>query len=90
MGATDKLGIHLVHSTHAPISDKRRLTLGNYMVDVIISKREENCCYYVLQRVGSAEIIDMQRFETAEDAEAAGYAALKSWNGEDLLRQLAS
>ena len=87
MHMTDKLGLHLVRSTAAPI---RRLTLGNYMMDVVVSKREENCCYYVLQRVGSAEIIDMQRFETAEEAEAAGYAALKSWNGEDLLRQLAS
>ena len=63
---------------------------SRYTADVVVSKREENCCYYVLQSLGSAEIIDMQRYHTPEDAEAAAYAALKSWNGEELVRQLAS
>ena len=86
----DKSGIHLVSSTRASRPEERRLRLGRYMADVVVSKREENCCYYVLQRVGSAEIIDMQRYDTPENAESAAYAALKCWNGEDLVRQLAS
>jgi hypothetical protein len=88
--ADETLGIHLVSSTPAPRPEECRLTLGRYTADIVVSKREENCCYYVLQRVGSAEIIDMQRFDSAENAEAAAYAALKRWNGQDLLRHLAS
>jgi len=82
--------IHLVTSTSAPHRDERRLRLGRYTADIVTSKREQNCCYYVIQRVGSADIVDMQRFNTPEDAEAAAFSALKCWNGEDLVRQLAS
>ena len=84
------MGIHLVSTTPAERPDERRIKLGRYTADIVVSKREENLCYYVLQRVGSAEIIDMQRFDSPENAEAAAYAALKRWNGDDLLRQLAS
>lgn len=70
----------------APCPDKR-LRLGEYTADVIISKREEHCCYYVIQRAGSAEIIEMQRFDDADEAEAAANAALKRWNEEDELRE---
>jgi len=83
------MGIHLVSTPPTERPDQRRLKLGNYTADIIVSKREKNLCYYVIQRVGSAEIIDMQRFDTPENAEAAAYAKLKRWNGEDLLRQLA-
>jgi len=83
----EKSGLQLVSSTRAR-PDERRLSLGGYTADIVVSKREENCCYYVVQRMGSTEIIDMQRFETAGDAEAAAYAALKRWNGEELIRQL--
>jgi hypothetical protein len=80
-------GIHLVP---APRPNERRLSLCEYTADIVISKREENCCYYVLQRVGSAEILDMQRFDTPEEAEAAAKRALERWNREDVLRQSAS
>lgn len=82
-------GIHLVSSAPAPRPNERRLTLGVYLADIVISKREENCCYYVLQRVGSAEILDMQRFNTPEEAEAGAKRALEQWNREDLHRQSA-
>src|SRR5438270_4859684 len=84
----EKSGLQLVSSTRTPRPDERRLSLGGYTADIVVSNREENCCYYVLQRMESAEIIDMQRFETAGDAEAAAYAALTRWNGEELIRQL--
>ena len=83
-------GIHLVSSTPTPRPNERRLTLGDYTADIVISKREENCCYYVVQRVGSAEIIEMQRFDTPQDAEAAAQAALERWNDRNLLQRTAS
>lgn len=83
-------GIHLVNTGRTSRSDKRRLRLGEYAADIVISKREANCCYYVLQRVGCPEILDLHRFNTAEDAEKAAHVALKRWNGEDLVRRLAS
>jgi hypothetical protein len=82
-------GIHLVSSAPAPRPNERRLALGEYTADIVISKREENCCYYVLQRVGSAEILDMQRFNTPEEAEAAAKRALEGWNRGDLRRPAA-
>jgi hypothetical protein len=83
------MGIHLASSTPAPPPHERRLTLGDYTADIVISKREENCCYYVIQRLGSAEIIEMARFDHPEDAEAAAEAALERWNGRNLLQRTA-
>jgi hypothetical protein len=84
-----EMGIHLVSSTPAPRPDERRLSLGDYTADIVISKREEDCCYYVIQRVGSAEIIEMQRFNTPEEAETAAKGALERWNRNDLERKMA-
>lgn len=73
-------GIHLVSSSPAPRGHGRRLSDGNYTADIVVSKREENLCYYVIQHVGSAEILEMQPFETPEDAIAAAKLALQRWN----------
>lgn len=81
--------IHLVSSTPPPRPHEKRLTLGEYTADIVISKREENCCYYVIQRVGSAEILEMQRFSNSDDAEAFAQIALRRWNQEKLLRRTA-
>ena len=70
--------------------DERRIRLGNYIADIVISKREEHCCYYVIQRAGSTEIIDVQRFDDPIDAEAAANAALIRFNQEDELRSVAT
>ena len=70
--------------------DARHLKLGDYTADIVISNREEHCCYYVIQRTGSAEILELQRFETRDEAEAAAIAALKRWNRECGLRHSAS
>ncbi len=84
-----KSGIRLVRTATAPRPEMHRVNLGNYFADIVVSQRETNCCYYVLQRIGSAEILDMQRYDTPEAAEAAAYSALKTWNGQDLLHQFA-
>lgn len=87
--AEDKTGIHLVSTSPTDTRDERRLTLGNYTADIVVSKREENLCYYVIQQVGSAEIIEMQPFANPADAEGAAERALERWNGQDLRRRTA-
>jgi hypothetical protein len=76
-------GERVVSSPAASRPDERRITLGNYIADIVISEREERCCYYVIQRAGSTEIIDVQRFDDPIDAEAAANAALIRFNQED-------
>jgi hypothetical protein len=71
------------HVHPAPGADERRLRLGDYIADIVISTREEHCCYYVIQRAGSAEIIEVQRFENADEAKAAANSALKRWHEEE-------
>ena len=83
-------GIHLVSSNSSPRQNERRLTAGQYTADIVVSKREDHCCYYIIQRIGSAEIMEMQRFDTPENAEAGAKAALARWNRQDLLRRAAS
>jgi hypothetical protein len=56
-----------------------RLTLGDYIADVLISRTDELCYHYVVQRIGSAEIIDMQKFGSFAEAERAAKEALQSW-----------
>lgn len=86
----EKSGIHLVSTTSAQRREERRLTLGNYTADIVVSKREEHLCYYVIQQVGSAEIIEMQPFDNPENAEAAAERALQRWNRRDILPRRAS
>jgi len=60
-----------------------RLTLGNFLADVLISKTGEVSCHYVVQRVGSAEIIETARFHTFSEAELAAKDALQHWHLRD-------
>ena len=77
----DKKEIHLVDSSSASShSEDTRLTVGPYQADIISSKTDDRCCYYVLQRAGSAEIIEMERFDTPHAARAAATSALERWN----------
>jgi len=86
---TGKTALHLVGSI-SPSLQERRLTLGNHFADIVVSKREKNLCYFVLQRFGSAEILEMQRFENPEDAETAARDALRQWNVKDEAHSAAS
>jgi len=50
---------------------------------VLISKdASDNCCYFIIQRIGSAEIVELARFDSFEKAEAAAKQSL-----ERLLRE---
>ncbi|HWC19639.1 MAG TPA: hypothetical protein VG498_21680 [Terriglobales bacterium] len=81
--------IHLVDSSARSQREDTHLQAGAYTADIVVSKTGD-CCYYVLQRVGSAEIIDMDRFDTPDDARTAAKHALERWNQQDYLRRVAS
>ena len=74
-------GIHVVPAPakHA----NTRLTLGNFIADVLISKTGEVSYCYIVQRVGSAEIIEMARFESFGEAETAAKESLQRWHLRD-------
>ena len=77
-------GIHLVQGTgKARAHGNTRLTLGNFIADVLISKTDTISCYYALQRVGSAEVVELGRFETFEEAKSAAQEALERWHSRD-------
>ena len=73
-------GLHLIARARSEDHPNTRLTLGDYIADVLIGKDNHPCCHYILQRVGSAEIIDMQQFDTFAEAEQAAKQALQDWH----------
>ena len=78
-----KKGIHLVAPGKAQSHPSTRLTLGDFIADIVLSKGNRPCCHYMIQRVGSAEIIDMQQFDAFEEAERAAKEALQMWHRRD-------
>jgi hypothetical protein len=77
-------------SSRLPRSNEHRLILGDYTADIVISKRYEHLCYYVIQRMGSADIIEIQPFDNPGQAETAANVALKTWGRQDVFRRSAS
>src|SRR5947199_9456066 len=71
-------GLHVVPAPakHA----NTRLTLGNFIADVLIGKTGDVSYCYIVQRVGSAEIIEMGRHESFGEAETAAKEALQRWH----------
>jgi hypothetical protein len=76
-------GIHLVPATRRSRS-KIRLTLGNFIADIIASKKKDGrSCHYVVQRIGSPEIIELAKFDDFASAEAEARNALDRWHSRD-------
>lgn len=74
----------MVHGTGKALTHENiRLTLGNFIADVLISKTETPSCYYTIQRVGSAEIIELGSFADVEKAKSAAQEALERWHSYD-------
>lgn len=85
-----EIGIHLVSSAPESSGNKRRLRLGDYFADIVSSKRDELRHYYVVQRDGSAEVLEMELFDSFNSTEIEAERALQRWSRQDLLRQKAS
>jgi hypothetical protein len=76
-------GIHLVPGARRSRS-KIHLTLGNYIADIIASKKKDGrSCHYVVQRIGSAEIIELAKFDDFASAESEARNALDRWHSRD-------
>jgi hypothetical protein len=64
-------GIHLVTSNERHVPEQHpntRLMLGDYFADIMI-KRGKDICYWVIQQIGSADVVDWGNaadFETAQ------------------------
>jgi hypothetical protein len=85
-----EMGIHLVSSAPESSGNKRRLRLGDYFADIVSSKRDELRHYYVVQRDGSAGILEMELSDSFDSTEIEAERALQRWSRQDLLRQKAS
>lgn len=68
---------------HSP--SNTRLIVGNYIADVLIGKGQSTeTYYYIIQRIGSAEVLDLAYFHTFEAAKESAQAALYDLAKNDL------
>jgi hypothetical protein len=77
-------GLHLVAAPRRSPT-QIRLTSGNFIADVLSSKGEENSFHYIVQRAGSAEILELAKYDDFEQAKAAAERALDRWHSRDEL-----
>lgn len=56
-----------------------RLVVGDYTADVLVGMREQKTIYYyIIQRAGSAEVVDLAYFPTLALATAKARAAIEN------------
>jgi len=68
--------LHLVAAKQAPEPPNTRLSVGDYIADILLDARPDGTIYHwIVQRVGSAAIIQWGQEYTFEDA----YSAVTSY-----------
>ena len=68
----------MVATKQAPEPPNTRLTIGDYIADIVLDARSDGAIYHwILQRAGSAAIIHSGQEYTFEDARAAVTAYLE-------------
>ena len=73
-------------SAAQPSSDPQntRVTLGDYIADVLVDSRgHEKVYHWIVQRAGSAEILEWSQERSFEDAMAAARGHLERLNRTD-------
>ena len=61
-----------------------RLTAGNFIADVLVDSREPSVLFHwIVQRIGSAEILHWGQETTFAEAESAATAYLRALNEKD-------
>src|SRR5580765_1047816 len=71
--------LHLVAAKQAPEPSTTRLTIGDYIADILLDARPNGTIYHwILQRAGSAAIIHGGQEYTFEDARSAVTACLEA------------
>lgn len=76
-GALGKVeGVYLVAAKQAPEPPNTRLAVGDYIADILLDARPNGTIYHwIVQRIGSAAIIQWGQEYTFEDA----YSAVTSY-----------
>src|SRR5882724_9143475 len=68
--------LHLVAAKQAPEPPNTRLSVGDYIADILLDARPDGTIYHwIVQRVGTAAIIQWGQEYTCEDA----YSAVTSY-----------
>jgi hypothetical protein len=76
--------LHLVAAKQAPEPPNTRLSVGDYIADILLDARPEVTIYHwIVQRVGSAAIIRWGQEYTFEDAHSTVTAYLEDLNSTD-------
>jgi len=74
----------LVAAKQAPEPPNTRLTVGNYIADILLDARPDGTIYHwIVQRVGSAAIIHWGQEYAFEDAYASVSACMAELNDPD-------
>jgi len=73
--------VHLVAAKQSPEPPNTRLSVGDYIADILLDARPNGTIYHwIVQRVGSAAIIQWGQEYTFEDAYSAVSAYLENLN----------
>ena len=65
----------------APEPENTRLTLGDYLADVLLDTRHDaKIFHWIVQKIGSAAIIHWGQEHTFQDAKSAAQSYLESLN----------
>jgi len=77
-------GTQLVAAKQAPEPPNTRLSLGGYIADILLDARPDGTIYHwIVQRIGSAAIIQWGQEYSFEDAHVAVTAYLASLTNTD-------
>lgn len=61
-----------------------RLKVGNYIADILVDSRQPSTvCHWIVQKVGSAEILQWGQESTFAEAEAAAKSFLRDLTGKN-------
>ncbi len=75
--------LHLVAAKQAKEPENTRLTLGDYIADVLLDARHNaKIFHWIVQRVGSAAVVDWGQEYTFEDAKTAAQNCLENLVGQ--------
>ncbi len=74
----------MVAAKQAPTPPNTRLTLGDYLADILLDARQDGTIYHwIVQRVGSAAIVQWGQEYTFEDAHSAVITYLENLSHTD-------
>jgi len=87
MSSKDKLRLVPRPERQEPKPSNTRLTVGNYLADILIDPRSDATVYHwIIQRMGSAEIIAWSQESSFEAAEQAAREYLRNLTQDAALR----